>query len=487
MDKIWGTGLTFDDVLIIPRYSEVLPKTVNTATRLTRNITMNIPLVSAAMDTVTEYRLAIAIAREGGVGIIHKNMPAEEQAKHIDMVKRSESGMIMDPITLRADQPVAAALDLMESYKISGIPIVDDDHRLAGIITNRDLRFESNFQQPIANLMTAKNLITAKSGTTLKEAEQILQKHRIEKLLIVDDEERLSGLITVKDIQKKKKYPNASKDKHGRLLVGAAIGVGEADIERAAKLVKAGTDVIVIDTAHGHSQGVIEAVKHFKQHFPDTDLIAGNVATAAATRDLIKAGADCVKVGIGPGSICTTRVVAGVGLPQITAIMECAEEAHKANIPIIADGGVKYSGDVAKALVAGADAIMLGSVFAGTEESPGETILYDGRRYKSIRGMGSLGAMNRGSADRYFQGDVQDEKKFVPEGVEGRVPYRGPMADTVFQMVGGLKSSMGYAGAATIEVMQNDVQFIKITTAGLKESHPHDITITKESPNYRMG
>lgn len=487
MDKIRSNALTFDDVLISPRYSSVLPKEVSTKTRLTSKIFLNVPLVSAAMDTVTEYQLAISLAREGGIGIIHKNMPFQEQARQVDMVKRSESGMILDPITLTADKPVAEALALMKKYKISGIPIVEGDRVLVGIITNRDLRFESNYNQPISQLMTSDNLITAGEGTTLEEAESILQKNRIEKLLITDEEGKLSGLITVKDIQKKLTYPNASKDKHGRLLVGAAIGVGEYETQRAEALVNAGVDVIVIDTAHGHSQGVLDAVKKFKERFPDVELIAGNIATAEATNDLIKAGVDAVKVGIGPGSICTTRVVAGVGVPQISAIMECAIAAKKANIPVIADGGIKYTGEIAKAIVAGADTIMIGSLFAGTEESPGETILYDGRRYKSIRGMGSLAAMGKGSKDRYFQDDVEDEAKFVPEGVEGRVPYRGPLGDTVYQMVGGLKSSMGYAGAANIQELQENVQFVQITAAGLRESHPHDITITKESPNYRMG
>jgi IMP dehydrogenase len=487
MDKIRQQALTFDDVLIVPRHSTVLPRDVDTASQLTREIRLNVPLVAAAMDTVTEYRLAISLAREGGIGIIHKNMPGEEQARHVDMVKRSESGMILKPITLPADVPVTEALALMKRFKISGIPIVRDDMTLEGIITNRDLRFESNFEQPIRAMMTCKNLITAKQGTTLEEAERILQKNRIEKLLIVDGDGKLSGLITVKDIQKKRTYPNASKDSHGRLLVGAAIGVGEGSIDRARLLIEAGVDVIVVDTAHGHSQGVLDTVRLCKQEFKDLQLIAGNVATAEATSDLIEAGVDAVKVGIGPGSICTTRVVAGVGVPQISAVMECAAVAHAAGIPIIADGGIKYTGEIAKAIVAGADSVMIGSLFAGTEESPGETILYDGRQYKSIRGMGSLAAMRQGSKDRYFQDDVVDESKFVPEGVEGRVPYRGALRDTVFQMVGGLKASMGYAGARNIGEMQSNVQFVQITAAGLRESHPHDITITKESPNYRMG
>ena len=487
MNKIKFEALTFDDVLIIPRYSSVLPKDVSTKTKLTRNITLNIPLVSAAMDTVTEYGLAIALAREGGIGIIHKNMSPEEQARQVDRVKRSESGMILDPITMSSDKPVYEALEMMKRFKISGIPIVKGDRKLVGIITNRDLRFETNFEQPISALMTAENLVTAPVGTTLEKAEAILQKNRIEKLLIVDKNGKLSGLITVKDIQKKKTHPDASKDKHGRLLVGAAIGVGPNELDRAELLINAEADVVVIDTAHGHSKGVLDAIKAFKKKFPQVELIAGNVATAEATEALIKAGADAVKIGIGPGSICTTRVVAGVGIPQISAIMECAEVAAKMDIPLIADGGIKYTGEIAKAIVAGADTIMLGSLFAGTEESPGETILYDGRRHKSIRGMGSLAAMKRGSKDRYFQGEIEDEKKFVPEGVEGRVPYRGPLADTVYQMVGGLKASMGYAGVKNIEELKNDVQYIKVTSAGLRESHPHDITITKESPNYRMG
>lgn len=487
MNKIKFEALTFDDVLIIPRYSSVLPKDVSTKTKLTRNITLNIPLVSAAMDTVTEYGLAIALAREGGIGIIHKNMSPEEQARQVDRVKRSESGMILDPLTMSSDKPVYEALEMMKRFKISGIPIVKGDRKLVGIITNRDLRFETNFEQPISELMTAENLVTAPVGTTLEKAEAILQKNRIEKLLIVDKKGKLSGLITVKDIQKKKTHPNASKDKHGRLLVGAAIGVGPDELERAELVINAEVDVVVIDTAHGHSKGVLDAIKVFKKKFPKVELIAGNVATADATEALIKAGADAVKIGIGPGSICTTRVVAGVGIPQISAIMECAEVAAKMDIPLIADGGIKQTGEIAKAIVAGADTIMLGSLFAGTEESPGETILYNGRRHKSIRGMGSMAAMKRGSKDRYFQGEIEDEKQFVPEGVEGRVPYRGPLADTVYQMVGGLKASMGYAGVKNIEELKNDVQYIKVTSAGLRESHPHDITITKESPNYRMG
>ncbi|RMF57063.1 MAG: IMP dehydrogenase [Calditrichaeota bacterium] len=485
MEKILYEGLTFDDVLLVPARSEVLPRDVNLNTRLTVNIALNIPIISAAMDTVTEYQMAIALAREGGIGIIHKNLTPEEQAQQIDRVKRSESGMIVDPITLTAQHSLKDALKMMEAYHISGIPIVKG-RRLVGIITNRDLRFVENLDQPIEKLMTSENLITAPEGTTLEEAKTILQKHRIEKLLIVDKDFNLKGLITVKDIQKKEDYPNACKDDLGRLRVGAAIGVGEKEIERADLLIQKGVDVIVIDTAHGHSKGVLETVKLFKEAFPDVDVIAGNIATAEAAKDLIEAGVDGIKVGIGPGSICTTRVVTGVGVPQISAIMEVARISQPAGIPLIADGGIKHTGDIPKAIVAGADSVMIGSMFAGAAESPGETILLDGRRYKQVRGMGSIGAMKKGSKDRYFQGEVEEAEKFVPEGIEGRVPFSGPVKDTIFQMVGGLRSAMGYTGCSSISELQTKARFIKITGAGVRESHPHDVEITQESPNYKL-
>ena len=438
------------------------------------------------MDTVTESELAIALAREGGIGIIHKNLSPEEQAAEIDRVKRSESGMILDPITLTPDRPISDALKVMKHYKISGIPIVKGK-KLVGIITNRDLRFEEDLTRPISQLMRRENLITAPVGTTLDEAKRILQKHRIEKLLIVDGDNELKGLITVKDIQKREKYPNACKDEHGRLRVGAAIGVGEENLIRAEVLIRAGVDVIVIDTAHGHSRGVLDMVREFKRTFDHVSLIAGNVATGEGARALVDAGVDGVKVGVGPGSICTTRVVTGVGVPQISAIMEVARALQGSGIPIIADGGIKFTGDIPKAIAAGADSVMIGGLFAGTEESPGETILLDGRRYKQVRGMGSIGAMKKGSKDRYFQSDVKESEKFVPEGIEGRVPYRGPLSETVYQMVGGLRAAMGYTGCRTIPELKENARFVKITGAGLRESHPHDVDITKESPNYRMS
>nr|WP_207754234.1 IMP dehydrogenase [Caldicoprobacter guelmensis] len=475
--------MTFDDVLLVPQRSEVLPKDVDLRTRLTKTITLNIPLASAAMDTVTEARMAIAIAREGGIGIIHKNMSIEEQAEQVDKVKRSEHGVIVDPFYLSPDHLVSDAVALMEKYHISGVPITENG-KLVGIITNRDIRFETDFSKKIREVMTSENLITAPEGTTLEQAKEILRKYKIEKLPIVDEKGMLKGLITIKDIEKAIKYPNSAKDKNGRLLVGAAVGIARDTLERVEALVAAKVDVIVVDTAHGHSVGVINMVKQIKKKFPDLPVIAGNVATAEATRELIEAGADCVKVGIGPGSICTTRVIAGVGVPQITAIMECAEEADKYDIPIIADGGIKYSGDIVKAIAAGASVVMVGNLLAGTEESPGETELYQGRRFKVYRGMGSLGAMAAGSKDRYFQ---EDAKKFVPEGVEGRVPFKGPLADTVYQLMGGLRAGMGYCGARTIEELRKNAKFIKITSAGLKESHPHDIYITKEAPNYSTG
>jgi IMP dehydrogenase len=484
-DKICGEGLTFDDVLLIPAESEVLPREVNLKTRLTRNIVLNIPIVSAAMDTVTESRLAVALAREGGIGILHKNMSIEQQVMEVDKVKRSESGMIVKPITISSRQTIREALRLMAQYSISGIPVVDDEE-LVGILTNRDIRFETNLDLPVRERMTSQNLITAPEGTTLEKAEEILQKHKIEKLLIVDTAGHLKGLITVKDILKKKRFPHAAKDAIGRLRVGAAVGATGNYLARAEQLVAAGVDVLVVDTAHGHSKNVLSAVRALKQKYPQIDLIAGNVATAEATRALIEAGADAVKVGIGPGAICTTRVVAGVGIPQLTAIMTCAEEARKADVPIIGDGGIRYSGDIAKALAAGASTVMLGSLLAGVEESPGETVLYEGRVYKSYRGMGSIAAMEKGSRDRYFQ-DSEESRKLVPEGVEGIVPYRGTLADTIHQLVGGVRAAMGYCGAGNIPEFQAKGRFMRITSAAITESHPHDIKINKEAPNYRSG
>ncbi len=482
--KIIGEAVTYDDVLLMPAHSSVLPRNADVRTRLTRRITLNIPLVSAAMDTVTEAEMAIAMAREGGIGILHKNMSIERQAEEVDRVKRSESGMIQRPITLPSTQTVGDALAVMRKYSISGIPIVDDEH-LVGILTNRDLRFEPNLDLPVARVMTSGNLITAPTGTTLEEAEVILQKHRIEKLPVVDKNGRLRGLITFKDIQKKKRHPNACKDEHGRLRVGAGVGVTGDTLERVAALVAAGADVIVLDTAHGHSQGVISMLRKIRAAV-DVDLIAGNVATAEATRALIRAGADGVKVGIGPGSICTTRVVAGVGVPQVTAIMECASAAKRSKVPLIADGGIKQTGDIAKAIAAGADSVMIGGLFAGVEESPGEKVLYEGRSYKMYRGMGSLEAMKKGSKDRYFQ-DVEDDiQKLVPEGIEGRVPFKGQLSDTVYQMVGGLRAAMGYCGCRTVAEMKAKARFTRMTEAGLRESHPHDIAITKEAPNYHL-
>ncbi len=480
--KIIGEAITYDDVLLVPAKSSVIPRDVDVSTRLTRNIRLNIPLLSAAMDTVTESEMAIALAREGGIGIIHKNLSVERQAEEVDKVKRSESGMIMNPVTLTADKTVGDVLDLMTKFSVSGIPIVADG-KLVGILTNRDLRFQPNRNLKVADVMTSTNLVTAPLGTTLEEAEVILQKHKIEKLPVVDKSGKLKGLITFKDIQKKKRYPNACKDKHGRLRVGAAVGVTPDTLERVEALVKAGVDVIAIDTAHGHSKGVIEMVKSVKSKFT-IDVIAGNVGTAEAVRDLIKAGADCIKIGIGPGSICTTRVVAGVGVPQVTAIMDCSAMARKFSIPVIADGGIKQTGDIAKAIAAGADSIMIGGLFAGLQESPGEKILYEGRTYKMYRGMGSVDAMKEGSKDRYFQDVEDDVQKLVPEGIEGRVPFKGELSATVYQMVGGLRAAMGYCGAENISVMKEKAQFMKMSDAGLRESHPHDILITKEAPNY---
>ncbi|MBO8167670.1 MAG: IMP dehydrogenase [Thermoanaerobacteraceae bacterium] len=480
MDKLVKEGLTFDDVLLIPAASSVLPSEVDVTTRLTRRIKLNIPIVSAGMDTVTEARLAIAIAREGGIGVIHKNMSIEQQAMEVDKVKRSEHGIITDPVYLSPEHKISDAVKIMERYHISGVPITEGT-RLVGILTNRDLRFEKNYDQPIGKVMTKDNLVTAPVGTTLEEAKEILQKYKVEKLPIVDENFNLKGLITIKDIEKARKHPNSAKDDRGRLRVAAAVGVGADTMERAEALVGAGVDAIVVDTAHGHARGVIDTVRKLKQAFKDTDIIAGNVATAEATEDLIKAGADAVKVGVGPGSICTTRVVAGIGVPQLTAISDCAQVAAKYDIPIIADGGIKYSGDIPKAIAAGADSVMIGSLLAGTEESPGEIDIYQGRSYKVYRGMGSLGAMKAGSKDRYFQ---EDSKKLVPEGIEGRVPYKGPLAETVYQLVGGLRAGMGYCGAENIKALQEKGRFVRITSAGLKESHPHDVTITKEAPNY---
>ncbi|NIR47494.1 IMP dehydrogenase [candidate division KSB1 bacterium] len=484
-NKIIGEALTFDDVLLVPAYSEVLPKETNTKTRFTRNIELNVPLLAAAMDTVTESELAIAIAREGGIGMIHKNMPVQKQAEEVDRVKRSESGMIYNPITLRADSQIREALTLMRRFKISGIPIVDGQ-KLVGILTNRDLRFQVNAEMEVKEVMTRENLITAQVGTTLEQAEKILQEHRIEKLPVVDDRGNLEGLITVKDIQKKRKFPMATKDEHGRLRVGAAVGIGEDTSERVHALVEALVDVIVVDTAHGHSRGVLQTLRSLKEKFSDLELIAGNVATAEAAEQLIQAGADGVKVGMGPGTICTTRVVAGIGMPQITAIMNCAEACQKHSVPLISDGGIKQSGDIPKAIAAGADSVMIGSLFAGTEESPGEKVYMDGRIFKVYRGMGSISAMQRGSSDRYFQEPETQLNKFVPEGIEGRVPYRGNLGEVVYQLVGGLKAAMGYCGTRDIPSLKSDSKFVKVSPAGLMESHPHDVVITQEAPNYKV-
>ncbi|HET8895485.1 MAG TPA: IMP dehydrogenase [Gaiellaceae bacterium] len=480
--KFAQEGLTFDDVLLVPAESHVLPNDVSTRTRLTRSIELSIPIVSAAMDTVTEAGLAIALAREGGIGIVHRNLSIEEQVAEVDKVKRSESGMIVEPVTLPPDALVREALELMARYKVSGVPITDEGGVLVGILTNRDLRFETDVQQPVSALMTARNLVTAPVGTTLAEAEDILHRNKIEKLPVVDADGKLRGLITVKDIQKKIEYPQATKDDRGRLRAGAAVGVGPDAVERAQALVAAGVDVLVVDTAHGHSQGVLEMVRKIKSIVP-VEVIAGNVATGEGAEALVDAGADAVKLGVGPGSICTTRVVAGVGVPQVTAIYEAAQAV---DVPVIGDGGITSSGDIAKALAAGADTVMLGSMLAGTDEAPGEVIVHQGERFKEYRGMGSLGAMRaRGySKDRYFQNDVEDVDKLVPEGIEGRVPYKGPLAPIVHQLVGGVRQSMGYCGAATIDEMKG-ARFVRITGAGLRESHPHDVTITKEAPNYR--
>ncbi|MDF2822392.1 MAG: inosine-5-monophosphate dehydrogenase [Clostridiales bacterium] len=483
MEKIINDGITFDDVLLVPAYSEVLPNYVDLTTNLTNKIKLNIPLMSSGMDTVTEYRMAIAMARQGGIGIIHKNMSIEQQAEQVDKVKRSENGVITDPFYLSAEHTLEDADNLMSKFRISGVPITEG-RKLVGILTNRDLRFQTDFTKKIKECMTSKNLITALEGTTLEEAKKILGEARIEKLPIVDKDFNLKGLITIKDIEKAIRYPGAAKDEQGRLLVGAAVGVTADIFERVDALVMSKVDVIVIDTAHGHSKNVIECVKKVKEIYPELQVIAGNVATSDATKALIEAGVDAVKVGIGPGSICTTRVVSGVGVPQITAILDCANAAKEAGIPIIADGGIKYSGDIPKAIAAGASVCMLGGIFAGCEESPGETELYQGRKFKVYRGMGSISAMEKGSKDRYFQADA---KKLVPEGVEGRVAYKGLAEDTIFQLVGGIRSGMGYCGTATIKSLQDNGRFIKITAAALVESHPHDINITKEAPNYSVG
>jgi IMP dehydrogenase len=484
-DRNLGEGLTFDDVLLVPAYSEVHPADTDVSTLLTRRIQLSIPLVSAAMDTVTESRMAIEMARTGGIGIIHKNMPIDAQASEVDRVKRSESGMILNPITLTPERPLRDALRLMEQYSISGVPIVDAEGRLRGIITNRDLQFESELERPVRDVMTSERLVTAPLGTSLDEAERILHRERIEKLPVVDADGRLRGLITVKDIFKRRRYPNACKDEHGRLRVGAAIGTAGGDLDRAAAVIDAGCDVLVIDTAHGHSVGVLNALVRTRERFPDTQIIAGNVGTAEAASALRERGADAIKVGIGPGSICTTRVVTGVGVPQFTAIVD-AVRGVDGGVPVIADGGIRYSGDIVKALAAGASSVMMGSILAGTEESPGESFLLEGRRFKTVRGMGSLSAMEEGSADRYFQDGAAKNRKFVPEGIEARVPYKGPAGDVLYQLVGGLRSGMGYVGCEHIEALRTRTRYLRITHGGLRESHPHDVTITREAPNYHL-
>ena len=479
-----GEGLTFDDVLLVPAESDVLPADVDLTTQLTKKITLNVPVMSAAMDTVTEYRMAIAVAREGGIGVIHKNMSIDTQAEQVDMVKRSENGVITNPFFLNSGHTLGDADALMGKFRISGVPIVDDEGHLIGIITNRDMKFETDMSRRIEEVMTHENLITGLEGTTLDEAKAILQKNRIEKLPIVDKDYKLKGLITIKDIEKVMKYPRSAKDSAGRLLCAAAIGITNDVLERSAALIDAGVDVLVLDSAHGHSANIMNCVRRVKDKFPDIQLIAGNVATAEATEALIKAGADCVKVGIGPGSICTTRIVAGIGVPQVSAVLQCAEMGDKYGIPVIADGGIKYSGDIVKAIAAGAKVVMMGSMLAGCEEAPGDMEVYQGRQFKVYRGMGSLGAMQKGSKDRYFQ---TNNKKLVPEGVEGRVPFRGAVSETIYQMMGGLRSGMGYCGAHNIEELRTNSKFVRITSAGLKESHPHDIYITKEAPNYTMN
>ncbi len=477
-------GLTFDDVLLMPGYSQVVPAQVDVATKITDKIRLKIPLISAAMDTVTEFRMAIAIARQGGIGIIHKNLSPSEQAEEVDKVKRSESGMIVDPVTMSPEKKIGDALEVMRRFSISGIPITEHG-RLVGILTNRDLRFHTDFSRPIGEVMTRENLVTVPEGTDLDQAQVILHEKRIEKLPVVDENFNLKGMITVKDIAKRIQFPDACKDRHGRLRVGAAIGVSSDLDERCERLMAAGVDLLCVDSSHGHSRGVLDVVRKVKSRYPTKTVMAGNVATVEGTRAMIDAGADCIKVGIGPGSICTTRVVTGAGVPQLLAIMNAVEEAAKKGIPVIADGGVKYSGDITKALAAGADAVMIGSLFAGTDESPGETVLYEGRSYKVYRGMGSVEAMKKGSRDRYFQEDTEDITKFVPEGVEGRVPYKGPLADSIHQLIGGVKAGMGIVGAADLKDLRQKAKFIRITTAGVTESHPHDVAISKEAPNYQ--
>lgn len=483
--KVVKEGLTFDDVLLIPGHSVVHPKDTDVSSRVTRGITLNIPLLSAAMDTVTESAMAIQMAREGGMGIIHKNLPAERQAEQVDRVKRSESGMILNPITLGSDARLQDAHDLMARFSISGVPVVEGEGRLVGIITNRDMQFEVDLSRPIADVMTSEDLVTVPVGTTLDEAQAILHRHRIEKLPVVDETGQLRGLITVKDIFKRRKYPDACKDEHGRLRVGAAVGAAMADLDRVALLVDAGVDVLVVDTAHGHSEGVLKAVERVRERYPDIQLVGGNVGTVEGAKAMLERGVDAVKVGVGPGSICTTRVVTGVGLPQVTAIMDAVQGVDDA-IPVIADGGIRFSGDIVKALAAGAHSVMMGSMFAGTDEAPGESFLLEGRRFKTVRGMGSLSAMEEGSADRYFQEGEMDKTKLVPEGIEARVPYKGPVSDTIYQLVGGLRSGMGYCGAGTLGQLRDEARFNRVTMGGLRESHPHDVTITREAPNYRL-
>ncbi len=480
------TGLTFDDVLLVPRKSEVLPKDVDVSTQITREIKLNIPILSAAMDTVTESRLAIALAREGGIGVIHKNLTIKEQSIEVDKVKRSESGMIVDPVTLPPDKMIGEALEVMKRFSISGIPVTKKG-KLLGILTNRDLRFEKDLSKKISQVMTKEKLITVPEGTTIEQAQEILHKNRIEKLLVVDQKKNLKGMITVKDIMKNVQFPNSCKDARGRLRVGAAVGVAKDMLARASALVDAGVDLLVIDSSHGHSQGVMDSVTKIKNQFPQVSLMAGNVATREGTEDLIKAGADCVKVGVGPGSICTTRVVIGAGVPQFTAIVDCAEAASKYNVSIVADGGIRYSGDISKALAGGASAVMIGSIFAGTEESPGENILFEGRTFKLYRGMGSIEAMRKGGKDRYFQEHQTEARKLVPEGIEGRVPYKGNLSESVYQLVGGLRAGMGICGAKNIKELSQKAEFVVITYAGLRESHPHDVIITKEAPNYQIS
>jgi IMP dehydrogenase len=485
VQSILEEGLTFDDILLVPAYSEVRPRDVDVQTRLTKRISLNIPIISAAMDTVTEADTSISLAREGGMGIIHRNMSIKSQAQEVDKVKKSESGMIVDPLTIDPERPIHEVLAVMERYRISGVPVVKKNH-LVGIVTNRDLRFETDLGKKVSDVMTKENLVTVSEGITLEESKKLLHEHRIEKLLVVDEKDRLKGLITIKDIEKIKKYPNSCKDELGRLRVGAAIGVGSDIEERTEALLSAGADVIVIDTSHGHSLGVLGAVKHLKGTFKDIELIAGNVATAEGVEALVKAGADGVKIGVGPGSICTTRIIAGAGVPQVSAIMSCRPVSERTGVPLIADGGIKFSGDITKAIAVGADAVMIGSLFAGTDESPGETILFQGRSYKVYRGMGSLEAMRKGAKDRYYQEDLAEDAKLVPEGIVGRVPYKGALSGCVYQLVGGLKAGMGYVGCRTIEELWQNARFIRVTPSGLRESHVHDVIITKEAPNYRL-